>query len=138
MLPTRGYAAMTVGSPMEPFNFSRRDVGPHDVLIQIRYCGICHSDLHQVRDEWGGSVFPLVPGHEIVGTVTQVGAAVTAFHVNDPAGVGCFVDSAVNACHVDMRIGAILRTPLCLYIQWYGDGRPHTYLWRLFQSDRRG
>jgi alcohol dehydrogenase (NADP+) len=93
MLPTRGYAAMAVGSPMEPFNFSRRDVGPHDVLIQIRYCGICHSDLHQVRDEWGGSQFPLVPGHEIVGTVTQIGSAVTAFHDDDTVGVGCFVDS---------------------------------------------
>jgi len=93
MLPTRGYAAMAVGSPMEPFNFSRRDVGPSDVLIQIGYCGICHSDLHQVRDEWGGSLFPLVPGHEIVGTVKQVGAAVTAFHVGETAGVGCFIDS---------------------------------------------
>jgi alcohol dehydrogenase (NADP+) len=93
MLSTRGYAAMAVGSPMEPFNFSRRDVGPHDVLIQIRFCGICHSDLHQVRDEWGGSQFPLVPGHEIVGTVTQIGSAVTAFHDDDTVGVGCFVDS---------------------------------------------
>ena len=93
MLPTRGYAAMAAGSPMEPFSFSRRNVGPHDVLIQIRYCGICHSDLHQVKDEWGGSVFPLVPGHEIVGTVKQVGSAVKAFRVGDSAGVGCFVDS---------------------------------------------
>lgn len=95
---TRGYAAMAAGSPMEPFTFSRRDVGPHDVLIQIRFCGICHSDLHQVRDEWGGSVFPLVPGHEIVGTVTHVGSAVKAFHVGDTAGVGCFVDSC-RVCH---------------------------------------
>ena len=93
MLPTRGYAAMAAGSPLEPFNFSRREVGPHDVLIQIRYCGICHSDLHQVRDEWGGSLFPMVPGHEIVGTVMQVGDAVKQFHVGDTAGVGCFVDS---------------------------------------------
>jgi len=93
MLPTRGYAAMAAGSPMELFDFSRREVGPSDVLIQIRYCGICHSDLHQVRDEWGGSLFPLVPGHEIVGTVMQVGSAVTAFHVGEMAGVGCFVDS---------------------------------------------
>jgi alcohol dehydrogenase (NADP+) len=97
MLPTRGYAAMAAGSPMEPFNFPRRDVGPDDVLIQIRYCGICHSDLHQVKDEWGGSLFPLVPGHEIVGTVKQVGSAVTAFHVGETAGIGCFVDSC-RAC----------------------------------------
>jgi uncharacterized zinc-type alcohol dehydrogenase-like protein len=98
MLATRGYAAMAAGSPMEPFTFSRRDVGPHDVLIQIRYCGMCHSDLHQVKDEWGGSVFPLVPGHEIVGTVKQVGSAVKAFHVGDAAGIGCFVDSC-RECH---------------------------------------
>ncbi len=93
MLPTRGYAAMAAGSPMQPFNFSRREVGPSDVRIQIQYCGICHSDLHQVRDEWGGSRFPLVPGHEIVGTVNQMGSAVTAFAVGQRVGVGCFVDS---------------------------------------------
>jgi alcohol dehydrogenase (NADP+) len=93
MLATRGYAAMAAGSPMQPFNFTRREVGPSDVLIQIRYCGICHSDLHQVRDEWGGSLFPLVPGHEIVGTVKQIGSAVTAFEVGQTVGVGCFVDS---------------------------------------------
>jgi len=105
MLSTRGYAAMAAGSPMEPFNFSRREVGPSDVLIQIRYCGICHSDLHQVRDEWGGSLFPLVPGHEIVGTVTQVGSAVTAFHVGETAGVGCFVDSCrkCSSCRIGLE-----------------------------------
>ncbi|WP_447974629.1 NAD(P)-dependent alcohol dehydrogenase [Nitrospira sp. Kam-Ns4a] len=93
MRETRGYAAMTAGAPLAPFTFFRRDVGPYDVLIQIRYCGICHSDIHQARDEWGGSLFPMVPGHEIVGTVSEVGSAVTAFTVGDTAGVGCFVDS---------------------------------------------
>ncbi|WP_447977486.1 NAD(P)-dependent alcohol dehydrogenase [Candidatus Nitrospira bockiana] len=93
MPTTRGYAAMKAGSPLEPFTFSRREVGPHDLLIRIEYCGICHSDLHQVRDEWGGSIFPMVPGHEIVGTVDRVGDAVTGFRVGDRAGVGCFVDS---------------------------------------------
>ena len=68
MLHTKGYAAMSAGAALEPFSFDRRAVGPHDVLINIQYCGICHSDIHQARDEWGGSMFPMVPGHEIVGT----------------------------------------------------------------------
>lgn len=93
MLETRGYAAMRAGAPLAPFTFFRRDVGPRDVLIQIRYCGICHSDVHQARDEWGGALFPMVPGHEIVGTVKQVGSAVTKFRVGELAGVGCMVDS---------------------------------------------
>ena len=74
MLPTRGYATKGPASLLEPFSFERRDPGPHDVLIEILYCGICHSDIHQARDEWGGATFPLVPGHEIAGRVTRVGA----------------------------------------------------------------
>lgn len=93
MLPTNGYAAMTAKAALQPFSFTRRDVGPHDVLIAITHCGICHSDIHQARDEWGGSIFPMVPGHEIVGRVAQVGSSVTRFHVGETAGVGCFVDS---------------------------------------------
>ncbi len=93
MLPTTGYAAMTAKAPLTPFSFERRAVGPHDVLITITHCGICHSDIHQARDEWGGSIFPMVPGHEIVGTILQAGSAVTRFKVGETAGVGCFVDS---------------------------------------------
>jgi uncharacterized zinc-type alcohol dehydrogenase-like protein len=93
MLSTQGYAAMTAKAALQPFSFERREVGPQDVLITITHCGICHSDIHQVRDEWGGSIFPMVPGHEIVGTVTQVGSAVKTFNVGERAGVGCFVDS---------------------------------------------
>ena len=93
MLPTNGYAAMTAKAALQPFSFIRRDVGPHDVLLAITHCGICHSDIHQARDEWGGSIFPMVPGHEIIGRVTQVGSLVTRFHVGETAGVGCFVDS---------------------------------------------
>ena len=93
MIETRGYAAMTAGAPLVPFSFTRREVGPHDVQIEIRYCGICHSDLHQARDEWGGSIFPMVPGHEIVGRVVRVGASVRSIKVGDTVGVGCFVDS---------------------------------------------
>lgn len=93
MLPTKGYAAMTAKAALQPFAFERRDVGPHDVLIAITHCGICHSDIHQTRDEWGGSIFPMVPGHEIVGTITRAGSSVKQFHVGETAGVGCFVDS---------------------------------------------
>ena len=93
MLPTRGSAARGPTSPLEPFDFERREPGPRDVLIEILYCGICHSDIHQARDEWGGAIFPMVPGHEIVGRVTRVGSEVKRFKVGDLAGVGCFVDS---------------------------------------------
>jgi alcohol dehydrogenase (NADP+) len=97
MIASRGYAALQARVPLAPFAFERRDVGPHDVQIEIAYCGVCHSDLHQVRDEWGGALFPMVPGHEIVGRVTAVGSDVTTFRVGDLAGVGCMVD-ACRAC----------------------------------------
>lgn len=90
---TNAFAAQTKTSPLAPFTIERRAVGPHDVKIEILYSGICHSDIHQVRDEWGGSIFPMVPGHEIVGRITEVGAHVTNFKVGELAGVGCFVDS---------------------------------------------
>ncbi len=93
MLSTQGYAAMTAKAPLQPFSFERREVGSQDVLITITHCGICHSDIHQARNEWGGSIFPMVPGHEIVGIITKVGSAVKQFHVGETAGVGCFVDS---------------------------------------------
>jgi uncharacterized zinc-type alcohol dehydrogenase-like protein len=93
MLSTRGYAADSPTSNLKPFNFERRAVGGHDVLIEINFCGVCHSDIHQVRDEWGGSIYPMVPGHEIVGRVARVGTEVTKFKEGDIAGVGCFVDS---------------------------------------------
>ncbi len=93
MLPTRSYAAMAADAKLEPFEFERREVGLKDILIEIQYCGVCHTDIHQTRNEWGNSVFPMVPGHEIVGRVAQVGAEVTKFKEGDTAGVGCFVDS---------------------------------------------
>lgn len=88
-----GYAAYDPKKPLAPFNFERREVGANDVEIEILFCGVCHSDLHQVRDEWGNSTFPMVPGHEIVGRVTKVGSAVTKFKAGNLAGVGCLVDS---------------------------------------------
>ena len=97
MLPTRGYATQGPTSKLEPFAFERRDVGVRDVLIEILYCGVCHSDIHQARNEWGDSIYPMVPGHEIVGRVARVGAGVTRFKEGDLAGVGCFVDSC-RAC----------------------------------------
>ncbi len=93
MLPTRGYAANSPTSRLEPFTFERRDPGPHDVQLDILFCGICHSDIHQARDEWGGAIFPMVPGHEIVGRVRRVGAKVKRFKAGDPAAVGCLVNS---------------------------------------------
>jgi uncharacterized zinc-type alcohol dehydrogenase-like protein len=97
MIATRAYAAAGPSQPMTPFSFERRDPRPHDVVIEIRYCGICHSDIHQARDEWGGSIYPMVPGHEIVGQVTGVGGEVRKLRVGDLAGVGCMVDSC-RAC----------------------------------------
>ena len=96
-LASRGYAAQTAQTPLAPFNFERRAPGPHDVQIEILFCGVCHSDLHTARDEWHNTVFPVVPGHEIVGRVTQVGAQVDKFKVGQIAGVGCMVDSC-QAC----------------------------------------
>ncbi|MBL7876011.1 MAG: NAD(P)-dependent alcohol dehydrogenase [Cyclobacteriaceae bacterium] len=97
MIATQGYAAQNAKAPLSPFNFNRREVGMYDIKIDIQFCGVCHSDLHQVRNEWGGSIYPMVPGHEIVGKISQVGAGVTKFKVGDLAGVGCFVDSC-RAC----------------------------------------
>jgi len=90
---SHGYAALDAKSALVPFDFERREPGPKDVVVEIAYCGICHSDIHQARDEWGGSIYPMVPGHEIVGHVTAVGAEVTRFKVGDRAGVGVMVDS---------------------------------------------
>jgi len=96
MTNTKGYAVNDNNAKFVPFEFERRDVGPNDILIDIQYAGICHSDIHQAKDEWHDSMptsYPLVPGHEIVGKVAQVGDAVTKFKVGDIAGIGCFIDS---------------------------------------------
>jgi len=90
---TRAYAAMAAKTNLVPYEFDRREVGPNDVALDIAYAGICHSDIHQVREEWGPAIFPMVPGHEIAGTVTKIGSAVTKFNVGDRIGVGVFVDS---------------------------------------------
>jgi len=92
-MPTKAYAATSATSPVGPFSIERRDPRANDVEIEIQYCGVCHSDLHQVKNEWGNSLYPMVPGHEIVGKVTRVGSGVRRFKVGDRAGVGCLIDS---------------------------------------------
>ena len=87
------YSVANAGAPLEPTTIERRDLRPHDILIDIKFSGICHTDIHQAREEWGQAIFPMVPGHEIAGVVTEIGSAVTKFTVGDHAGVGCFVDS---------------------------------------------
>ena len=99
-MTTRAYGAHAADQPLQPIDIERRTPGPGDVQIDIAYCGVCHSDLHTVRSEWGGTRYPCVPGHEIVGQVTAVGSAVTGFKVGDTVGVGCMVDScqSCSAC----------------------------------------
>jgi uncharacterized zinc-type alcohol dehydrogenase-like protein len=96
MIQTKGYATDSPEAHFHPFDFERRDVGPDDVLIDVEYCGICHSDIHLARNEWPDifpAMYPMVPGHEIVGRISQVGSNVTKFAVGDTAGIGCFIDS---------------------------------------------
>jgi len=92
-MKSRGYAALAAGSALVSHEFERRDLGAHDVALDIKYAGICHSDIHQVAEEWGPAIFPMVPGHEIAGIVTSIGSAVTKFSIGDKIGVGVFVDS---------------------------------------------
>jgi uncharacterized zinc-type alcohol dehydrogenase-like protein len=89
----QAYAVQSSISPLEPFSLNRRDVRSHDVKIEILYCGVCHSDLHQAHNDWKNSIYPMVPGREIVGRIVEAGAEVTKFKVGDLGGVGCFVDS---------------------------------------------
>lgn len=100
MTTTAAYAAQSAQTPLAPFTIERREPGPHDVEIDILYCGVCHSDLHTARGEWGGTKYPSVPGHEIVGKVSRVGGHVTRFKEGDMVGVGCMVDSCqtCSAC----------------------------------------
>lgn len=100
MIKSKGYAGFDAKSPLKAYEFERREVGNDDVHIEIAYCGVCHSDIHTVRNEWGGARYPLVPGHEIVGYVKQVGANVSRYKVGDCVGVGCMVNSCghCDAC----------------------------------------
>jgi uncharacterized zinc-type alcohol dehydrogenase-like protein len=101
MLASTGYGATSANEPLSKLDFQRRDPGPEDVQIDILYCGVCHSDLHTARNEWGNTVYPVVPGHEIIGRVTATGDRVTRFKKGDMVGVGCMVDSCqhCSACN---------------------------------------
>ncbi|MGC5700428.1 NAD(P)-dependent alcohol dehydrogenase [Pseudomonas sp. NFXW11] len=105
MYTALGYAAQSATTPLAPMSFQRRSPRPHDAAIEILYCGVCHSDIHQARNEWGIAVYPLMPGHEIVGKVTAVGASVSKHKVGDLVGVGCMVDSCrhCEACAADLE-----------------------------------
>ena len=105
MYPTKAYAAQSATSPLARFSFERRDPGPADVQLDILFCGVCHSDLHTARGEWGGTTFPCVPGHEIVGRVVKAGRDVKKFRQGDLAAVGCMVDSCRTCenCRADLE-----------------------------------
>jgi len=104
-LPSKSYAAMAASENLVPWDFTRRSPRPHDVLVEISYCGVCHTDIHFVRNDFGMSVYPLVPGHEIVGRVTEIGSHVKKFKVGDTVGIGCLVDSCRECenCKHDME-----------------------------------
>lgn len=97
-MTVKAYGAYAADKKLESIDIMRRQPGPHDIQIEIAYCGVCHSDLHQVRSEWAGTLYPCVPGHEIVGHVSAVGAHVTRYKVGDTVGVGCLVDSCQTCC----------------------------------------
>lgn len=116
MTTTKGYAAQNPEADLAPWNFERREVGPHDVQIEILYCGVCHSDLHQIKNDWFPGLFPMVPGHEIVGRIVKVGDHVKNFKLDELAGVGCMVDSCqvCENCQQDLE-------------QYCLDGNTQTY-----------
>lgn len=99
MIKSRGYAAHSGDQPLQPFQFERREPGEGDVKIDILYCGVCHSDLHTARNEWGNTLFPSVPGHEIVGRVSAIGGKVDKFKVGDLVGVGPLLCAGITPIH---------------------------------------
>lgn len=128
MIQAKGFAAPTAKAPLTPFSFERREPKEHDVVISVKYCGICHSDIHQARDEWGGSKFPMVPGHEIAGVVQAVGTKVTKYKVGDTVGVGCFVDSCRRCRHCEQHLDQYcIEGTTLTYNDYERDGKTPTY-----------
>lgn len=130
--PARAYGAATATEPLGPINIQRRALGPHDVLLDVLYCGVCHSDIHQVRDEWaewGPTTYPCVPGHEIIGRVVVVGDKVTKFKVGDIGGVGCMVDSCrtCDSCRADHEQNCEKGTTFTYNAPDKHDAGPTTY-----------
>jgi len=115
MKQIKAYGVLGVSQPLEPLQISRRDAGDDDVVIDIAYCGVCHSDIHQVRNEWGNSIFPMVPGHEIVGVVTKLGEKVKRFKIGDKVGVGCLVDSCRECSECKEGLEQFCSKPIFTY-----------------------
>jgi len=123
----KGYAATDASKPLVPFAFERREPNDDDVVIDIKFSGICHSDIHQARNEWGNSTYPMVPGHEIAGVVTAVGSKVTQFKVGDRVGVGCFVDSCVHCESRNVDLEQYMPGVVPTYNGFEADGVTPTY-----------
>lgn len=117
-----GWAARDTSGVLSPFNFSRRLTGEKDVQFKVMYCGICHSDLHQLKNEWGNSKYPIVPGHEVVGIVTEVGSKVQKFKVGDKVGVGCMVGSCRKCENCDNDLENYCPRQIPTYNGYYTDG----------------
>jgi len=129
MIPVKGYAAQTPTTDLAPWNFERRDVGPNDVQFDILFCGVCHSDLHQIKNDWFPGIFPMVPGHEIVGRVAKVGENVKGFKVGDLAGTGCMVNSCQHCenCKNDLEQYCLDGGSTFTYNGYERDGKTPTY-----------
>lgn len=123
MYPAKSFAASGAAQPLAPFEFSRRDLGPKDVLIDIHFCGICHSDIHQVRSEWGPALYPMVPGHEITGIVSRVGGQVKTYKPGDKVGVGCMVDSCRECSECKDGYEQFCHHPVFTYNGYEKDGK---------------
>jgi uncharacterized zinc-type alcohol dehydrogenase-like protein len=139
-MTTITYGAHAADKSLEPISIERRIPGEHDVQIEIDFCGVCHSDLHQVRSEWGGTIYPCVPGHEIVGRVSAVGGAVTKFQIGDLVGVGCMVDSCQHCASCDEGLEQYCENGfVATYNAPTADAPGHTlggYAQRIVVSDR--
>src|SRR5437868_6791997 len=128
MSKTKGYAAVSAKAPLAPFSFERREPREHDVVIDIKYCGICHSDIHQARNEWSDyqeeCIFPMVPGHEVAGIVSAVGNKVTKYRIGDKVGVGCFVDSCRNCAECKRGLEQYCAATVFTYNSRDHEGKP--------------
>lgn len=135
-----GYAAYASDADLVPFTFERRDLRPDDVEVDILFCGVCHSDVHHVRNDWGGETYPIVPGHEIIGRVTRVGPEVSRFSGGQIVGVGCLVDSCrtCSSCHHDLEQYCLHGSTLTYASKDRHDGSPTFggYSKRIVVSDR--
>ncbi|KAB1086998.1 NAD(P)-dependent alcohol dehydrogenase [Neorhizobium galegae] len=127
MAIAKGYAATDASKPLTPFTFERREPNDDDVVISVQYCGVCHSDIHQARNEWGNSRFPMVPGHEVAGVVSAIGSGVTKFKVGDRVGVGCFVNSCIGCATRDLDYEHFLSGLTQTYNDVEADGTTPTY-----------